>query len=289
LLLNNALLSKGIKANVNALINDTTGTMLTGSYQQISQDCCIGLILGTGTNACYWEKVENIKKFKPGPNFHGKGMIVNLEGGNFGSRNPSTMGQDLPISKWDVILNKESLNPDNQLFEKQVSGMYLGEILRIMLLDLIRSGKIFASSKDKKLKLEEKYSFPTKEMTEIELDETHNLGSVKQILESYGIQSSTWEERQFIKNITHLISSRAAALASAQIAACLKQMNKEEREVVVAVDGSVFEKYPAFKERMEANLEFILGHKKVSLILAKDGSGVGAALASFISSTTDKY
>jgi len=33
---------------------------------------------------------------------------------------------------------------------------------------------------------------------------------------------------------------------------------------------------------METILEILLRHKKVRLVLAKDGSGVGAALASFM-------
>jgi len=51
------------------------------------------------------------------------------------------------------------------------------------------------------------------------------------------------------------------------------------------VDGTVFECYPFFKERMERGLELILGDKRahaVDLILAKDGSGVGAAIIAAI-------
>jgi len=60
-LLNKAMKKKGVNANVNVLINDTVGTLLTGSYQQVNSDCCIGLILGTGSNTCYWEKLKTLK------------------------------------------------------------------------------------------------------------------------------------------------------------------------------------------------------------------------------------
>jgi len=116
----------------------------------------------------------------------------------------------------------------------------------------------------------------------MELDKTSNLDFVGERLAFYGITKSTLEERKFIKRVTHLVAARGAILASAQIAACLKQMNKEHKEVVIAVDGSVFDKYPGFKETMEETLAALLQHKKVRLVLAVDGSGVGAALASFM-------
>ena len=36
--------------------------MMSGAYDD--SDVAIGLILGTGTNACYMEKLENIEKWE---------------------------------------------------------------------------------------------------------------------------------------------------------------------------------------------------------------------------------
>jgi len=274
-LLNKAMTKKGIRANFNALLNDTVGTLLSGAFQEVNADCCIGLILGTGSNTCYYEKVENIKKLKS----DAKNMVINMEGGNFGSRR---IGQDMPVTKWDHILNKQSNNPNHQIFEKQISGMYLGEISRLILIDLIRQGKIFTSVQDKKLRLDEPYNFETKEMSDIEVDKTPELANIKKKLEEYGIDKSTKEERLFVQKIVHLVAELAAALATSQLVACIRQMGKEQKEVFVAVDGSVFEKYPNFKTMMDHYLKIQLGHSKVRLVLAKDGSGVGAAIASFI-------
>ena len=49
----------------------------------------------------------------------------------------------------------------------------------------------------------------------------------------------------------------------------------------MGVDGSVFELYPRFKERMEGGIAELLGveaAKSVKLVLAKDGSGIGASI-----------
>jgi len=119
-------------------------------------------------------------------------------------------------------------------------------------------------------------------MSILEGDNTPDLTGVQAQLEKYGIKQSTKEERVFVKKVSHLVAERAAALASAQLVACLIQMGKDKKEVVIAVDGSVFEKYPNFKSMMDHYLKMLLGHSKVRLVLAKDGSGVGAALASYI-------
>jgi len=115
----------------------------------------------------------------------------------------------------------------------------------------------------------------------MEVDKSLNLNIINEKLISYGIVNSTVEERKFIYSIVHMIANRAADLASAQIAACLKQMGKENKDTVVAIDGSVFEKYPGFQKMMEKTLN-ALGYRRVRLVLAKDGSGVGAALASYM-------
>lgn len=42
-------------------VNDTVGTLAGGRYW--NNDVMIAVILGTGTNACYVERVENISKW----------------------------------------------------------------------------------------------------------------------------------------------------------------------------------------------------------------------------------
>jgi hexokinase len=47
---------------VAALVNDTIGTLVAHAYEY--PETQVGVILGTGANAAYIEKLENIKKFK---------------------------------------------------------------------------------------------------------------------------------------------------------------------------------------------------------------------------------
>ena len=101
------------------VLNDTVASLFAGLTDN-SYDAYIGLIVGTGTNMATFIPADKIKKLNPADNI--QGMIpVNLESGNF--HPPFLTGVDNTV---DVI----SGNPRKQRFEKAVSGMYLGDILK---------------------------------------------------------------------------------------------------------------------------------------------------------------
>lgn len=82
------LLDKAIKkrgdydANIVAVVNDTVGTMMTCGYDD--QQCEVGLIIGTGTNACYMEELRHIDLVEGD---EGR-MCVNTEWGPLGTTGP---------------------------------------------------------------------------------------------------------------------------------------------------------------------------------------------------------
>jgi hexokinase len=58
-MLQDAIKRRGdVEIDVLAVLNDTTGTLMSCAYK--NPECRIGLIIGTGTNACYVEKLENV-------------------------------------------------------------------------------------------------------------------------------------------------------------------------------------------------------------------------------------
>lgn len=74
-----------IPLHVNAVLNDTVGTLLAGCYEMNRDShppCLIGLILGTGVNACYFEKEAS--------DYGYQGRVINIECGNFNRELPST-------------------------------------------------------------------------------------------------------------------------------------------------------------------------------------------------------
>ena len=52
--------------------------------------------------------------------------------------------------------------------------------------------------------------------------------------------------------------------------------------MTVAVDGTLFKKHPTFQQHMEECLSELVPQYEVKLMLAEDGSGVGAALAAAV-------
>lgn len=70
-----------VQAYVSVLLNDAVGTFAGGRY--VDEDIMIGVILGTGTNACYLEKRSNIRKGRLPDEAHSDGMLINTEWAGF--------------------------------------------------------------------------------------------------------------------------------------------------------------------------------------------------------------
>ena len=73
-------------------------------------NCDVGIIFGTGTNACYREKVANITKMKRAP-AHSDYMIINIEWGNFST---------LRVTDYDRQLDRATTNPGKQRMENPI-------------------------------------------------------------------------------------------------------------------------------------------------------------------------
>lgn len=267
-LLNEAFARKGIdNIEVAALANDTVGTLAAKSYED--PDCDVASILGTGTNACYTEKLDCITKWR-GPQSPGGRMIINIEWGNFNK---------LKLTKYDRRLDDLSENPGQQILEKIVSGMYLGELARLVLKDLI-SKKILFEGRSRAA-FDKRQNFKTEYMSVIEGDRSANLAHIRSLLKRLGVPKSTFNDRKVIKKICSIVSLRGARVSAAAIAAVITKMDPDlSRRHTIAIDGSVYEKHPYFSKNMKEALKGLFGKKssRLKLSLAKDGSGKGAAI-----------
>ena len=74
----------------------------------------------------------------------------------------------LPLTPADKQLDTESVNPRAQLFEKMISGMYLGEIARLLVTEAIDSGVLFRECVGvKQSSIFTSHSFQTSYLSEI--------------------------------------------------------------------------------------------------------------------------
>ncbi|XP_068217429.1 hexokinase type 2 isoform X3 [Palaemon carinicauda] len=278
-LLKAAIARRGdVKIKICAVLNDTTGTLMSCAWK--NHNCRIGLIVGTGTNACYMEKLEKVELWD-GELDEPHQVIINTEWGAFGDNGCL----DFIRTEYDNNIDRESINPGRQLYEKMISGMYMGEIARQVIIRLVAEGLLFGGQSSEIL--EEKGSFFTKYISEIESDKDGDYNNCRVILEELGLNSATDTDCANVRHVCECVSRRAAYLAASGVAVLLNRI--QEESVTVAVDGSVYRFHPHFHNLMTEQIsQLIKPGMKFSLMLSEDGSGRGAALVAAVASRSSR-
>ncbi|XP_056889203.1 hexokinase-2 [Takifugu flavidus] len=260
---------KEFDLNFVAVVNDTVGTMMTCGYED--PRCEVGLIVGTGTNACYMEEVQNIDLVDGD---EGR-MCVNMEWGAFGDAGEL----DDFCTRFDAFVDESSTNPGKQRYEKMVSGMYLGEIVRNILMHFTDRGLLFRGKVSEKLKMHG--IFATKFLSQIESDRLA-MRQVRAILQHLGLTNSTCDDSVLVKEVCGVVSRRAAQLCGAGLAAVVDKMrenrNLNQLSVTVGVDGTLYKTHPHFSRIMQETLQDLAPQCQVTFHKSEDGSGKGAAL-----------
>ncbi|KAI7862367.1 hexokinase-domain-containing protein [Spinellus fusiger] len=282
-----SLLQEGIEklklpVVVKAIVNGTVGCLLAHNYRSL--DTLLACTVSTGTNAAYWEKTEKIIKCNLESKDKEEEMIIDTEWGSFGDKSP----EHLPRTCYDNRLNRESINPGIHLFEKMVSGMYLGEIIRSVIVDFVDRRLLFNGNSTKEMNTP--YSFDVSYMSAIELDNSDDLKDIQHIVEAImNVPKTTLVDRQMVKSFCELIGQRAARLTAAAISAVIEKRGALETGLPVSVEGTIYEHYPNFPERMNNAMREIYGPKiaNINIGVTKDGNGIGAALAAMIACTKE--
>ncbi|CRK16929.1 hypothetical protein BN1723_011159 [Verticillium longisporum] len=166
-----------------------------------------------------------------------------------------------------------------------IAGLYLGEIFRLVLVD-VHENKPVGLFKDQDISaLRKAYSLDSSFLSAIEEDPFENLSETQDLFVAKLNLNLNRAELEFVRRLAELVGTRAARLSACGVAAICKKKNYETCHV--GADGSVFNKYPHFKERGALALREILDwpEKKnptdedpIEILAAEDGSGVGAAL-----------
>eukprot|EP00252_Welwitschia_mirabilis_P015230 TRINITY_DN3349_c0_g1_i1.p1 TRINITY_DN3349_c0_g1~~TRINITY_DN3349_c0_g1_i1.p1 ORF type:complete len:549 (-),score=109.66 TRINITY_DN3349_c0_g1_i1:303-1949(-) len=280
--LKEAMDRQGLDMEVSALVNDTVGTLAGGRFED--NDAMAAVILGTGTNACYVEHAGAISKWNGTPPKSGY-MVINTEWGNFWSSH-------LPVTEYDTALDAESVNPGDHIFEKLVSGMYLGEIARRVLLKMAEETALFGDTVPSKLR--EPYILTTPHLSAMHHDESLDHRVVETTLNKIlGVSGIPLRTRKLVFDVCNVITLRAARLAGAGIVGVLKKIGRDKtgnaQRTVVAIDGGLYEHYTHFRQNMEKAVVELLGSEVAETLVlkhSKDGSGLGATL---LAASNSKY
>lgn len=177
------------------VLNDTIASLFAGLTDS-SYDAYIGLIVGTGTNMATFIPADKIRKLNPAYNVQGL-VPVNLESGNFHPPFLTTVDDTVDAIFGDL---------GKQRFEKAVSGMYLGDIL--------------------------KATFP--------LDEFEEKFDAQKLT---AIMNYPDMHKEVYVQVAHWIYNRSAQLVAASLAGLillLKSYDEDTRKICLVAEGSLF-------------------------------------------------
>lgn len=276
--LKDAIARRGdIRVRVYAILNDTTGTLMSCAWKD--HDCKIGLIIGTGSNACYVEKIEKVENFVGDRDK--SHMIINTEWGAFGNNG----ALDFVRTKYDEIIDKQSHDPGQQIQEKMISGYYMGELVRLILVDFTESGLMFNGRGSDLLSTHNQ--FHTKYVSSIESDEPYNFAHCQQVLNEMGLSHASEQDCANVRYICECISRRAAHLVSAGISTLINRIG--DPHITVGVDGSLYRFHPHFHNLMNETIRNLVEpHLDFKIMLSEDGSGRGAALVAAVATREEE-
>eukprot|EP01055_Gregarina_sp_Pseudo9_P000379 Gregarina_sp_Pseudo_9__378@NODE_1246_length_1743_cov_334_109155_g1172_i0_p1_GENE_NODE_1246_length_1743_cov_334_109155_g1172_i0NODE_1246_length_1743_cov_334_109155_g1172_i0_p1_ORF_typecomplete_len518_score169_40Hexokinase_1/PF00349_21/3_8e51Hexokinase_2/PF03727_16/1_4e46_NODE_1246_length_1743_cov_334_109155_g1172_i0991652 len=266
-LMNMAFQRRALPLRVNCVANDTVGTLLSCAYSMPTEKpaCAVGLILGTGMNACYVDEHS--------PEYGYSGKIINIECGNF--------NRDLPRTNVDYEIDFADVGGrGRQHLEKMVSGAYLGEICRRTFV------KVFQFKAPPLMW--QAQSFSSEDAAVCVGDKSPQLVVVaRKCMERFNA-TFTLDELRWVQHICSAVFERGASLSAMLISGCAIKTGRLQEAMgglTIGIDGSLYKCNPFFRESIVHYLEVILGPRQAALVNlenADDGSGLGAAIFSAI-------
>ena len=255
------------------VLNDTVTTLLAGKAcekpgQRFS--AYIGFILGTGTNVAYVQKTAGIAKLPAGD--YPAEMIINSESGGF-----SKIAQ----SKFDQSMDAQSLDKGCQVFEKMISGAYLGAIGLEIFKAAAKAG-FFSEAAAKQV-----MALP--DLESMHLDNfcaKFDNGKPNPLDNVFAAANDAATARR----LATPVFERAAILTAIHLAAFIVKTGgatDKSAPVSVGVDGSTYHKTRAvsFPKIVQHELDAMLGPRNVAFALTvcpDNAPMVGAAVAALL-------
>jgi hexokinase len=261
-----ALRDAGVLSLRNAVVlNDAVAVLLAGRTAAYDREAShVGFVLGTGTNCAYVESNARIgtrNDLKPGA-----AQVVNVESGAY---------DKVPRGSADIRYDKASADPGQYIFEKCISGAYLGglalEVLRSAadagLFGAATTGVIGAAGR---LETRELDPFLGGELA---------AGSLHQAIWAVGGAADAAMACDLVDGTVE----RAARLAAISMAAAIRKAavtHGGSGPVYVTVDGATFHGLRTFRERVTSCVDALLrGRVRHEIVTVEHAALVGAAIA----------
>jgi len=237
------------------LINETVGVACAMLQRKNEFSSFIGLVMGTGANSSYIEQSSNIVKID---NAKTRSMFINTESGNY---IPSM------VSDFDIAYNKCTKIPNTAVFEKMVSGRYLGELFHLI---VVKASEYGFFSKDFAEFLKISKLINTEEMSKFYNDKTSE--------NMYTNACKREKDGEILYYICDKLIHRAANLMALKIVALAEKTVKNGAgPICCIVEGSTFYGLNGFRKMVEKNVKKYSSKTPIEIHSVKDAAlkGIG--------------
>ncbi len=231
------------------VMNDAPAALLGAVTQHPDVEGCIGMILGTGFNCCYSAENQRIVK-APALQMQPGETIVNIESGAFSC---------LPSSPADALVRQGTMDPEQGVLEKMLSGAYQGPLLGALLKLAVGDGL-----------LRNPEVLHHVQPTAIDVSLMVN-GHPCPLEEAFPDAA----DRAVLRELSMAIVRRAAMLASMTLHAVLDEMDAGTKPVLLAMEGSTYWKNPL----LQRLLAEALSDTSLTLVRTEEANLLGAAAA----------
>eukprot|EP01083_Nonionella_stella_P056160 148053_1 len=274
-LLQNALDKYNVPLRVDAHISDVSiGALLAVAFEK--SGVRTSLVLKSPLTAAYIEAKRNKE-------------ILSVAMSSFNKALPR-----MPTT--DLVMDSYTLNKGKGFADKIISGQYLGELVRLLSLEVF--GDKITRYENKTL-LTKRWALKSPVVAQIlERFDSQNMQQIYRILRmDLGLQEFSANDAKLFVQLCRVMVNRSADLSSTLLLGILEKAQlfskikgKElyvldpqiRRKCIVAMDGDVWKTMPRYHQRMRNTMQKIVNKKiadKIKLITALDGCGKGAPLA----------
>lgn len=253
---------RGVYGKRIVVLNDTAAVLLGGLAAISAEEysAVFGQVSGTGTNTCCALPLSRIGKLGLAGR---ERIIVNTESGMYAG---------MPRGDFDRLLDRESANPGQKLFEKMTAGVYLGELCRLMLCGAAEEGLLAPETAEKVRAL--------KRIDSAVIDAWASGEGLEELCAG--------EDRDFIKTLSLALFERSARCMCTNLAALLLLTGvgkTGDKPACVYAEGSLVQKGRHYRPMLETLLEReitgLMG-LHVRLLLGEDSTLPGAAAAALL-------
>lgn len=268
-----------LHVSIEACITEPIGALFSVAWRYPS--CRIASTSNDFCNACYFKTLIKDDEVDEENASSQRTLLIDCQWWTFGDHGEL----EFIRSTYDRDLDRSSLYPGMGTFHKMMSHIFLGELVRITLIQLCQEGLLFEGIGSEVLAI--KGRFPTKYISEIEFQPHGNHDRCREILKLLQVQYVSDEDCNNVRFVCECVSRRSANLLAAGLTVLLNRANQEI--VSIALDGPIYKFHPYYHSYlMETIRNLTNGDYQFDIILANDGRGRGAAITAAVISRLQK-